>query len=112
MWRVVVASAIAALVLAAAAVATITQTYTQTFSNSHPGQSSGMNFQAWGSPQAKTVTLTFPPGTVINTKALAACGNTARTCPARSKVGTGSAVIRLGTLSMTLPVAAYNRAGA
>lgn len=112
MWKVVLAGVIAMLALAGVAVAAvITQKYTQKFTTNHPGQASGMTFQAGGSPQAKSVTLTFPAGTVINTKAVAACGKTAKTCSVASKVGSGTAVVRLGTTSLATNVTAYNRVG-
>ena len=111
LWRLLGAGVIALLALASVAVAAgITQTYSQKFTTTHPGQVSGMSFRAGGSPQAKSVTLTFPAGTVINTKAVARCTG-ASSCPAASKVGAGTATVRVAGAAAGLAATAYNRAG-
>lgn len=108
--RSMLAGVILAVVLTTSvAFAASQQTYSQKFTVKHPGQSAGMSFSAAGSTQAKTVTLTFPPGTKINTGALPKCFNTSA-CPAKSKIGSGQATVMLAMSPIRLPVTAYNRA--
>jgi hypothetical protein len=116
-----VAAAAGATLLAAltatVALAATQQTYSQKFTTKHPGKSSGMTFSAaasdpTGAPpvQAKRVVLTFPAGTRVNTGAVSRCVNASK-CPAKSQIGSGQAVVLLGTAPQKLSVAAYNRAG-
>jgi hypothetical protein len=104
----------AAALTTSIALAATQQNYTQKFTVKKPGQSTGMSFRA-NQPgaqavSAKKVTLTFPAGTKINTGALAKCTNPS-SCPAKSKLGTGTATVILGTAQLPLGATAYNRAG-
>ncbi len=116
--RAIAAIAAAALTASPAVAATI-QTYSQSFSVKRPGTSTGMKFLAsakdpsapLGAPvPARKLTLTFPAGTRINTATLARCRNAA-SCPDKSRLGAGKAVVILLGDRYTLPVTAYNRAG-
>jgi hypothetical protein len=106
--------AVAASVSAVALAAT-QQTYSQKFTVKHPGQPTAMTLSAsvsakGGAQQVKTVTLTFPAGTKINTGAVVKCVHAAA-CPAASKVGLGKAPVLVGGSRSTFLVLAYNRAG-
>jgi hypothetical protein len=111
-----VAATAGSVITASVAVAATQQKYSQKFTTKHPGVSTGLTFSATSSDptgaipaSAKTVVLTFPAGTRINTGALPKCKT--KVCPAKSKIGVGQATVLLGTVPQKLAVAAYNRAG-
>ncbi len=103
------ALALVSLIGTSVALAAGGQTYSQKFTTSHPRTASGMTFSAANTAevpvQAKTVTLTFPAGTKIDTGALAKCSNPPA-CPTASKIGSGKA-----NVGLAVDVTAYNRAG-
>lgn len=81
-------------------------TFDSTTTVKKPGTSTGLNTHIQGAPTyngqleaARQVTVSFPPGTKINSKAVALCKATdqkiqssnGKACPAKSKIGTGIA---------------------
>ena len=95
---------LAAALMCAVALAATMQTYSQKFTTTHPGQATGMTLR-WTTShparsrlvvQPKTVTLTFPNGTKIDTGAVGP--------GAKSKVGSGTAVFGVGTPARTVTV--------
>jgi len=123
--------AIVAVAAASSAMAATQQTYSQKFTVTKAGSATGSLFSASArDPQAvnqqpspaRQVTLTFPSGTKVNTKAVPACSASdtqlaqlgPAACPAKTKVGSGSG--KVITPLVTLPlvdakVTAFNRKG-
>jgi hypothetical protein len=112
-------TAIAAL-SASAALAATQQTYSQKFTVKHPGRATGMTFKATATDpkepighipaQVRKVTLTFPPGTKIDTSAVTRCVKV-DACPAASQIGSGTATVKFSNQHSTIPAKVYNRAG-
>lgn len=106
---VALAGGLTAVLSASVALAATTQTYSQKFTTKHPGQSTGLTFAASSTGtggaapvQAKTVTLTFPAGTKIDTGAV----------KSGAEVGSGKATVLVGGVTaMSLDVTASNRKG-
>ena len=109
-WAPAMGAAVALTSTSLALAASNGQTYAQKFTTKHPGRPSGMTFRAASQVQAKTVTLTFPAGTKIDTAALKRCA-TAPNCPMTSGIGSGTATVSIAGATLHLPVAAYNRSG-
>jgi hypothetical protein len=133
MRKLVVGALVGALVLAVAAIAMAdtVQTYTQTFSAKKPSTSTGTTFSTQSSDEANTgrnkqpkrtteFDITFPKGTVIDSKALKQCtateedftnaDNPDTACPG-SKIGSGKVKARLpinGTADLNGTVTGYN----
>jgi hypothetical protein len=117
--RYMLLGATLAALTASVALAATQQTYSQKFSVKKPGQSTGMTFKSsTHDPSApggvatavRTVTLTLPAGAKINNGAVAKCVNPP-SCPAKSKVGSGSATSNVAGNAVPTSVVAYNRAG-
>ena len=122
------------LAVAAVAMADTVQTYKQSFSAKKPGASTGTTFSTTSTDESNTsrnkqpkrtteFDITFPKGTVINSKAMKQCSATEEdftnadnpddACPG-SKIGTGDVKARLpinNTEDLTGTVTAYNGKG-
>lgn len=109
-WVLPIGGAVAIAATSVAVAASNGQSYSQKFTVKRLGKPSGMTFQAAGQVQASSVTLTFPRGTKINTSILTKC-TSATSCPASSRIGSGTATVSVAGATLPLPVAAYNRAG-
>lgn len=106
---------LAAMLTTSVALAAVQQTYSQKFTAKKPNQSTGMTFTATqpgtAPVAAKSVTLTFPAGTKINSAAIPRCAQPP-SCPAKSKLGSGSAVMLVAGVPITLSgVSVYNTSG-
>lgn len=106
---------LAAMLTTSVAVAAVQQSYSQKFTVKKPNQSTGMTFAATqpgtAPVSAKTVTLAFPAGTKINPNAIPKC-SMPPSCGAQSKLGSGSAVMLVSGVPITLSgVSVYNTSG-
>lgn len=115
------------LAVAAIAMAATATTYSQKYTTAKVGSSAGTKFSTTSIDNentannnqpaaAREVDVTFPKGTKINQDAAPYCKNLDESadnpCPTRTKVGSGSAEVRLkfpGTAPIPASVTAYNR---